>query len=189
MTKKDTGSQNANASKNFNAFSNMNMPPLWDMNKATDAHHKNMETMKQAHGILSETFKEVSAMHSQVVQKNVEKVKASMSSMIAKSKDKNTVHEHMNKVKQHHQELSEKMKASTGKVLDHWKSKVDEIKDQHAKLMTHLNEQKQTHAEALKAHLDEAKAHQQAISESLKNSTQKIMDLMKNTANSHMNSH
>lgn len=135
MAKKDTGSENANASKKFNAFSNMDMSSLWDMNKAKDAHHKNMETMKQAHGILSKTFKEVSAMHSQVVQKNVEKVKASMKSIVEKSKDKNAIHEHINKVKQHHQELSEKMKSSTGKVMDHWKAKVDEIKEQNAKMM------------------------------------------------------
>jgi hypothetical protein len=187
MAKNDTGFQNAKGSKNFNAFSNMDMSSLWDMNKAMDAHRKNMETMKQAQGMFSEIFKEVSKLQTKVVQQNLETVKASMKTLTEKSKDNHFVQDQLNQFKQQQHELTEKMKMSTGKVLEEWNAKLEDIKDYHAKMMAQLNEQKQNQAEVLKKNLEEVKAHQHAITETWKNSTQKIMDLMQSTANSHMN--
>lgn len=188
MANNDTGAHNAKGKKNFNAFSNMDMSSLWDMNKLMDAQRKNMEAMKQAQGIFTETFKELSDLNTKIVQQNVEKVKATMQTMSANSKDSKAIHEQLNLMKQHQLELTEKMKNSTGKLMEDWKAKVEEIKDYHAKMMAHLNEHNKAQTETFKHQMDEAKVHQMAMAESWKNSTQKIMDLMKNTANSFMNS-
>lgn len=195
MAKKDTSSKNASASKSqeadasksFKAFSDMDMSSLWDANKTMNMHRKNMDTVKQTHGVMSEVLKEVSSVHAQAIHKKVAKMKSSIANISDKMKNKDAVREHMNHINQQHQALAEKVKMSKDKALNAWQEKVEEIKGHHAKLMDKLNQHKHQHAENLKSHADEAKAHHAAVSESWKNSTLKIMDLMKNTANSHMN--
>lgn len=174
-------------SEDFKAFSAMKMPSLWDANKIKDAHMKNLKTLKEAHGIVSETFKKVSDAHAKHLKTQHAEAKVDAEGVAKKLKSEYSIHEHIHRVKTHQAEVAEKIKTSHAQILSSFKEKIDALKQHHSKLHAKLHETQHEHAEKLKEKMRTVQDHNAMIANVWKDSTQKIMDLMKKSADHHLN--
>lgn len=171
----------------FKAFSAMKMQSLWDADKIKDAHMKNLKTLKDAHGIVSETFKKVSEAHTKHLKTQHAEAKVEAEGVAKKLKSEYSKKEHIHRVKAHQAEVAEKVKASHAKILNGFKEKIDALKQHHSKLHAKLHETQHEHSEKLKEKMKAVQDHSVMVAGAWKDSTQKIMDLMKKTADHHLN--
>jgi Flp pilus assembly secretin CpaC len=172
----------------FSAFSTMKMPSLWDASKIKEAHKKNLKTLKESHGIVSETLKKVSDMHATHMKKQHADAKVEVNGISEKLKSELSVKEQVNRFKAHQAELAEKLKVSHEHVLSSLKEKISALKEHHTKLHEKLQSSKQVHSEKFKEKMKVNLEHHSVVANAWKDSTQKIMDLMKKTADHHLQS-
>lgn len=179
--------------KMFNAFSNPKMPSLFDLSKMVEMQKKNMDAMKQAQGVVSNMLKDISEANMQYMQKNLQEMQAAFKALTDEVQSKvkgqvsSKVHDNVAQMKQARDEMVVKLKGSKEAAMQMVSEKMQAFKEKHANLTEKLKASHHTTSEKLKTKVDEAKAHQSILTKSWHESTRQIMDLMKATANSHMN--
>lgn len=109
-----------------------------------------------------------------------------MKSLGDKMKDSGALKQKAAEIQAHQADLVKQFKQSNENTLGNWKEKVDVMKQHHAKLTEKVKQSKQENTKKLTEKMEQAKEHHKAIVDTWQASTQRIMDLMKNTATSHM---
>lgn len=192
----DASPQKTTKKNNFQAFSNMKMPSLWDMDKAMDLQRKNMEAMKQAQNIISEMLQEITNLNKEYTQKNMSEVKAKIKETTEKGVVLNHVafsdalKQKVEQAKEMQSELNEKMKKAqeeaqksftekmstvkqkqnefSEKIKTSHQSVAEKLKEQHKNMESHLKKVHQNFSDAVKHHVESAKQQHQDLTQKVK---------------------
>ncbi len=179
----------------FQAFSKMKMPSLWTSDKAMKTHKKNVDALKQAHGIVSGMIKDVSEKHSDFMHKNLAEMQVALKAKTEHTKDvhkenidkfSTSLKSKMDELKKTHENMAEKIATSKEKMKAAAKEHKESTKNKHSKLHSDLESASSSQAERMKVHMEKVKAHHKNVMETWQQSTQRIMDVMKSTAKEHV---
>jgi hypothetical protein len=181
QSKKKSGANNA-----FKAFSSMQMPSLWDMDKMMDMQRKNMEALQKAQNTVKEMLQEISELQGDYIKKNLGEITEAVKGLADKMQDPAMLQKSVEQMKGYQAELAEKLKASKGTVASKLQEHQETMKQHHQQFKEKVAEAHAKLKDQFGEKMAAANEHQKVIASKWQESTQRIMDLMKETANQHM---